>query len=182
MSEAASYRQLIGRGLTSSQACYLGEQHLLVLNGRFKEQQKRIEYKDIQAVLIISTSVGKIWSFLFGLVGVFVVLGALVNFGKGSFVTLVVLSVLCWSVFGYLLYQQGTARLAVQTAVQRVFLESVRTLRQARRVDRMLADAVEGVQGRLTQEAYDRALYPKANPATGAGSGVSESEDAVTAS
>jgi len=146
------YEKLVGRSLFSVQTCYLGQDHLLVLDGRYRERAKRIRYEDIEAVLICPTKSGGIFSLISTLAGFALLIVALSNAGSSALWVWMTLAVICWAVFGLGIYGKGSALMGIQTAVQTVQLEGVSSLRKAWKVERRLNERIRAVQGALTVE------------------------------
>lgn len=154
---ANAYEKLTGRSLASQQICYLGEESLVIVSGRFVETVIHLRYDDIQATLICPTRLGGVCGLLGALGGIaFLVLG-LFQAGSGWMWFWLTLTAMLWCVAGYYMQQLGSARMGVQTAVQLVVLEGVTTLRKARRAEARLARRVEAAQGKLSAEALKAA-------------------------
>lgn len=149
------YEKLVGRSLFSVQTCYLGSDHLLVLDGRYRERAKRIRYEDIEAVLICPTKSGGIFSLISALVGFILLIVALSNAGSSALWVWMTLAVICWVVFGLGIYGKGSALMGIQTAVQTIQLEGVSNLRKAWKVGRRLNQRIRSVQGELTAEQIE---------------------------
>ena len=144
------YKKLVGRSLLSTQSCYLGEDHLLVLDGRFREQAKRIRYRDVEAVLICPTKAGSVWALLSALAALFFGVVAGANAGTEAMWVAIVLAALCAVVFVRGVYVKGSALLGFQTGVQTVRIEGAGSLRKARRLAGQLIERVERAQGALS--------------------------------
>lgn len=143
------YKKLVGRSLFSVQSCYLADDHLLILEGRYRERAKRIRYQDIEAVLICPTKSGAVLSLISALVGFILLIVALANAGSSALWVWLLLAVLCWIFFAGGIYGKGSALMGIQTAVQTVQLEGVSSMRKARKVAHRLNQRIRSVQGEL---------------------------------
>lgn len=147
------YEKLVGRSLFSVQSCYLADDHLLILDGRYRERAKRIRYQDIEVVLICPTKSGAVLSLISALVGFIFLIVALSNAGSSALWVWMTLAVICWVVFGLGIYGKGSALMGIQTAVQTVQLEGVSNLRKAHKVAHRLNERIRSVQGEISVEA-----------------------------
>jgi hypothetical protein len=147
------YRKFSGRSAFSVQKAYLGEDHLLIVQGVYKESTKRIRYEDIEAILICPTKTGAVMSMLAGLGTVLFTVVALANLQNSSFVLWLIVAVVTGAIFGLGLYHRGSAVFGVQTAVQTVVLAGLGSRRKSAKATAQLAERAEAVQGRLSVEA-----------------------------
>lgn len=161
--QAKQYTKLSGRSVTSVQTCYLGEDHLLVLDGYYTETQRKLYYKDIEAILITKTNTGKVCGVIAILFLLLFLIIALSNLENGGWIGAVIFMIFPALFIAYIGYQNGTAAIGVQTSVQTATLDGVRTYRKARKVEAKLAKRIEAVQGRLTQEELEAALFKDAS-------------------
>lgn len=143
------YQKLVGRSLFSVQSCYLSDDHLLILDGRYRERAKRIRYQDIEAVLICPTKSGAVLSLISALAGFILLIVALANAGSSALWVWLFLAVVCWLFFARGIYGKGSALMGIQTAVQTIQLEGVSSMRQARKVAHRLNERIRSVQGEL---------------------------------
>ena len=125
------YRKFSGRSAFSVQKAYLGEDHLLIVEGVYKESTKRIRYEDIEAILICPTKTGAVMSMLAGLGTVLFTVVALANLQNSSFVLWLIVAVVTGAIFGLGLYHRGSAVFGVQTAVQTVVLAGLGSRRKS---------------------------------------------------
>ena len=160
---ARRYEKLVGRSLFSVQACYLGDDHLLILEGRFKERAKRIRYRDIEAMLICPTKSGAVLSLVSAMAGFIFLVVALANAGSPALWVGMVFALFCGALFARGVYGKGSALMGIQTAVQTVQLEGVSGMRQARKVGYRLHGRIRSVQGELTAEQI-KALKSRSKP------------------
>lgn len=151
------YKKISGRSTFSVQQAYLGEDHLLVVDGVYKEVSKRMRYEDIEAILICPTKSGAVLSMLTGLGTVLFTVVMLANLQNSSFVAWLIVAVVTGLIFGWGLYQRGSAVFGVQTAVQTVVLAGLGSRRKSARGLAQLAERVEAAQGRLSVEALQAA-------------------------
>ncbi len=157
----SKYTKLCGHSLLSVQSCYMGEDHLLILNGRYKERVKRLQYADIEATLVCPTKTWHVVALISALFAFFFLMVALSHLGEPSFAWWIGLVCGLLLIFAYGLYVKGSAVVGVQTAVQTVVFEGVSTLRKARKVEAKLARRIEAEQGHLSTEALRAALLAK---------------------
>jgi len=151
--------KLSGSAPLSVQQCFLGEEYLLIVDGRFRERVKKIPLPDIEATILCPTHTGAIVASLVGLLGLFFLGVGALNFDElGLPVLMVILAAICFVIPIYLFTQGGSALLGVQTAVQTVIIEGAWTLRAAKRIEEKLRRKVESIQGELTEEALEKAL------------------------
>src|SRR5713101_1184503 len=121
------YRRLPGRGLTAAQyvRLYQGSDHLLqVTSTGYSESYRRFYFRDIQAITIQKTHMGKFWTGLFGFLTAVFGLPAFDLGGIGAIVM--------WCVAGFFgLFPIGNVALGptcacyVRTAVQTERLSAV---------------------------------------------------------
>lgn len=174
------YQKLSGRSTFSVQKAYLGADHLLIVDGFFKESAKRIQYNDIEAILICPTKGGSVLSLLAGLGGLLFTGIALANWQTGSFVPWLIVAGVVWFLFGLGLYGKGSAVFGLQTAVQTVILSGLGTRRKSARARTQLSERIEAVQGRLSAEAL-RAAHDAQRTAAWAERGRSKPTAGATA-
>lgn len=154
---AEKYIKLSGRSTFSVQEAYLGEDHLLVLDGVYQENAKRIDYADVEAILVCPTKSGSIVSLLAGLGGLLFTIVAMANVQNSSFIAWLIVAVVIWVIFGLGIYSRGSAIFGIQTAVQTVLVGGLGNRRKAYRAKRLLTERIEAVQGRLSAEALHEA-------------------------
>src|SRR2546423_5604950 len=148
------YRRLPGRGLVAAQRVqlYEGPDHFLqVSSSGYSESYRRFYFRDIQAVTIRKTHMGKVWIAIFGFLSA--VLG-LPAFDIGGTAAIVM-----WSIAGFFallvisnLALGPTCACYIRTAVQTERLSAVTRIRTARRLLRRIRPLIEGVQGSLSRE------------------------------
>src|SRR6266513_1233719 len=151
-----SYRRLPGRGVAAFQhvRLYQGADHLLQVSSTgYSESYRRFYFRDIQAITIQKTQLGKILN------GIFAFFTAL--FGFPAFDMRLGPAIAMWSVAGFfavLLISNialgATCACYIRTAVQTERLSAVTRIRTARRLLRRLRPVIEGVQGSLSQEDF----------------------------
>ncbi len=151
------YQKLSGRSAFSDQEAYFGKDHLLIVEGTYRERVKRIDYEAIEAILVCPTKMGAVVSLLAGLGGLFLTAATLANIGENGFLAWLIVTLVVWSIFGAGLYRKGSVVFGLQTAVQTVILGGVGSRRKADRVKARLAERVEAVQGRLSAGALQAA-------------------------
>jgi len=151
---------------------WLGDDHLLVVDwDGYREYYKRINYRDIQSVVIHRTAEGKIVNALLGgIVLMFVAFGLAIGETTG---TIVLLSIAAF--FGVILlinFLAGpTCRTQLRTAVQTEELHSLTRLRTAHKVMDRLRPRITATQGELASEEISEGLQrvpadtPGLNPA-----------------
>ncbi|MCI0606203.1 hypothetical protein L0156_24720 [bacterium] len=132
---------------------WLGKDHLLhVINRGYSEEYRRFYYRDIQAILVRETSLGKTFSIILGIIAgvslLFLALGwfvwrwetfALIPMGIAAFLWLVL--------FVVQIASGPTCICHLRTAVQFEQLPSLRRVRSARKAIAMLRQRVEAAQG-----------------------------------
>jgi len=148
------YRRLPGRGFAVSQRVqiYQGPDHLLQVSSTgYSESYRRFYFRDIQAITVQKTQLGKV---LNGIFGFFAVL-----FGLPAFDMSIGPAIAMWSVSGFfalLLISNvtlgPTCACYIRTAVQTERLGAVTRIRTARRLLRRIRPLIEGVQGSLPRE------------------------------
>jgi len=149
---ATNYRKLPGRGRTWSGLCrvWLGEDHVLVVQASgYSETYKRFFFKDIQAIVVQRTHMGKTWNGIWG--GLFLFFGILAAVG-GEFVTSMVL--LCIGApFGVVLLMNlilgPMCVLSIRTAVQTEAISALRRLRTAEQFIARIEPLIVAAQGEL---------------------------------
>lgn len=156
-----SYKKLSGRSSMSVQQAYLGDDHLLIVDGQFKEQYKRLAYGDIEAILVCPTKTGGVFALILLLCGIPMLLSWPI--GGSDYVPLFIFGVI-FSLFGAaLLYGKGSVIFGVKTAVQTVVLSGINTRRKAAKAEVTLVAKIEHVQGALSDEQLQQALYKDAD-------------------
>ena len=153
------YTKLSGRSTLSLQKSYLADDHLLIVDGHYKETYKRLYYDDIEAILICPTSTGTIFAVLLILLGFLMALP--IGFGNSDYLPLALVAVLPALIAGYILYGGGSTLFGVQTAVQTVLINGVNNRRKARKARTRLAAEIERVQGVLTTSDLQTAVRGK---------------------
>ncbi|WP_269540261.1 hypothetical protein [Cerasicoccus fimbriatus] len=145
-----------GASLVEHQRVYFGDDHLLIVDGKFTEVYRRLYYKDIQALQRHNTSTS-IWVQMFFLV---VIILSLIGLGSGmnapnwGAMYLLVPS----SVFlAYSIYCGRSCALGIKTQVQQVRLVGVGAMRKAVKFEKQLTERITAVQGTLTAEALQAA-------------------------
>lgn len=150
---ATAYKKFSGRSALNVQQAYLGPDHLLVVDGVYQERVKRIDYTDIQAILICPTKGGSILSLIYGLGGLLTTGIALAEWQGGAFVFWLIPALVLWVLFGLGIYQRGSAVFGIQTAVQTVLLPGLSGRRKAERARQLLAERIVAAQGPLDEAA-----------------------------
>jgi len=151
------YRKLSGRTAVSLQQAYLGEDHLLVVEGAYRERVKRIDYEDIEAILICHTKSGGILSLFAGIGGLVLTLVTLSHWQEPTFPIWLGVTLITWLAFGVGVYGKGSALLGVQTAVQTVILAGANTRRKSAKAMTRLAERVMAVQGPVSPDDLESA-------------------------
>jgi hypothetical protein len=138
---------------------WLGGDHLLVVDwDGYREYYKRINYRDIQSVVIHRTAEGKIVNALLGgIVVLFVVFGLVVGDTVGTIVLLVIAALFGFIMLGNFI-SGPTCKCQLRTAVQTEELHSLTRFRTARKVLDRVRPLVVGVQGALTPEEIAQRL------------------------
>ena len=150
------YRRLPGRGLTLFRQVrlYAGPDHLLqaAVSG-YTETYRRFYFRDIQAITIQKTQLGKIFNSVFAFFTA--------RFGLPAFDMSLGPAVAMWSVAGFFglllvinLALGPTCACYIRTAVQTERLGAVTRIRTARRLLRRIRPLIEGVQGSLSQQEF----------------------------
>lgn len=177
MTQPSPYRKLPGRGtrregtfivtvMSRQSALWLGVDHLLLVDSTIASQDlKRFYFRDIQAISLRKTHSGRTVSIvmaLFAAVACAFTLGVNDPVGRNALFVMA-------GIFGTFLLVNfllgPTCETHLQTAVQREQLPSLRRLRTARKVLRLLRPLLEQAQGQLTaEEARARAATLAAAP------------------
>jgi len=150
------YRRLCSGGLGARQAIFLADDHLLVVDGSYKQTYRRLFYSDIQALISRSTQTALGVRALAGLGLLVAVLGIA---GGGWHWGWLFLIVPCILVMGASIWAGGSREVAVKTPIQLVRLPSVGNRRAAQKFEEQVSAEVERVQGRLTSEVLQQAIY-----------------------
>ncbi|MGJ8652741.1 MAG: hypothetical protein ACSHX8_05670 [Opitutaceae bacterium] len=154
------YKKLSGRSSMSVQQAYLGEDHVLVVDGQYKETYKRLAYEDIEAILVCPTKSAGVIALILLLCGIPMMLSWPV--AGGDYVPMFIFGVI-FSLFGVaLLYGKGSVVFGIKTAVQTVVLSGINSQRKAVKAEAKLVAEIERVQGALTEEVLQQALYKDA--------------------
>jgi len=138
---------------------WLGKDHLLhVINRGYTEEYRRFYYRDIQAILVRETSIGKTFSIILGIIaGVslfFLALGWFVWKWETFALIPMAIAAFLWIVLFLVQIASGpTCICHLRTAVQFEHLPSLRRVRTARKAIAMLRHRVEAVQGPFATEA-----------------------------
>ena len=150
------YRRLPGRGATALQhvRLYEGPDHLLqVASTGYSENYRRFYFRDIQAISVRKTQIGKIIN------GVFAFFIAL--FGLPAFDMSLGPAIAMWSIAGFFalllicnVILGPTCVCYIRTAVQTERLGSVTRIPTARRLLKRIRPLIEGVQGSLSQQEF----------------------------
>lgn len=145
-----------------------GEDHLLVVDwDGYREYYKRINYRDIQSVVIHRTAEGMLVNVLLGAV-VLLLVGLGVAFGDS--VGLAILLVLA-GVFGLILLgnvlQGATCQCQLRTAVQTEDLHSLSRVRTAQKALAQLRPLIVAAQGEPPPPGEISRRLPSAAPAAG---------------
>ena len=155
------YKKLSGRSTLSVQTAHLGDDHLLIVDGRYVETYKRLYYNDIEAILVCPTKTSQVMAILLTIVSVCFILP--VVFGGMGYWPFLIFSVLFGVFAGVLFYGQGSVLFGVKTAVQTVILDGVSSRRKAYKAEALLGAEIERVQGVLTEQSLQSAIYKDAD-------------------
>lgn len=166
------YKRLPGRGteVIYYVRLYQGPDHLLqVLSTGFNETYKRFAYRDIQAITLRKTNMGKVWNGIWGvLIVLFAVPASFVN-GPAA-VGLGIVSAIFLILLGANLAMGPTVVAYLRTAVQVEKLPSLRRLRSARSTLSILNPLIASAQGQFQAEGLPASTAgnppaPDPNPA-----------------
>ena len=176
--EKIEYRRLPGASRTQTGSLYpfpcslwLAPDHVLsVLSEGFTETYKRFYFRDIQAFVIRRTRRGAITSVLLGGAGMvllaLVFAGAALQWPSALAAILGSCGAVCLALLAVNVMRGPTCVCHVRTAVQMERLYPLNRLPVAARAVAVMRQAVESVQGSLTEEEVDRALAALPPPAT----------------
>ena len=148
------YRRLPGRGgqLVFNVILYQGPDHLLqVLSTGFNETYKRFYYRDIQAITLRKTHLGKVWNGVWGVLAALLALAAYFAGGAAA-VVFGILAGVFLVLLGINLVFGPTVTSHLRTAVQVEKLPSLGRLRSARSTLRILNPLIASAQGRFPAE------------------------------
>src|SRR5256885_4038963 len=151
-----SYRRLPGKGVAAFQHVRLYESadHLLqVASTGYSESYRRFYFRDVQAITIQKTQLGKILNGIFGFfTGLFGLPAFDMSFGPALAMWLVA------GFFAVLLIGNvalgPTCACYIRTAVQTERLSAVTRVRTARGLLRRIRPLIEGVQGSLSHQEF----------------------------
>jgi hypothetical protein len=159
-SEPKTYRRLPGHGSSAfeNMRLYLGADHLLqVSSSGFTESYRRFYFRDIQAIVLRKSALGKVWNAVWA--SVFGLLAAIASGIGGP------AAIAWWAVAGIFLLvlalnigRGPTCVCQLRTAVQTRTLLSLNRLRNATRVIAQLRPLIEAAQGALPREELARRL------------------------
>ena len=155
-SKQTEYRKLSGRSTLSVQKSYLAEDHLLVVDGHYKETYKRLYFEDIEAIIVCPTASGKVIAVIMTILSVCMILSLVFN--GLDYLLLAILGIIPAIFAVALFYGGGSVLFGVQTAVQLVVLDGVNSQRKAKKAKRTLIAEVERVQGELSVSMLQAAL------------------------
>ena len=148
------YKRLPGRGteVIYYVRLYQGPDHLLqVLSTGFNETYKRFAYRDIQAITLRKTNMGKVWNGIWGVLFTLFALPA--SFVNGPVaVGLGIISAIFLILLGANLALGPTVVAYLQTAVQVEKLPSIRRLRSARSTLSILNPLIASAQAEFQAE------------------------------
>ncbi len=154
------YRKLAGRSSMSVQKAYLGDDHVLVVDGQFTETYKRLAYEDIQAILVCPTKSANIIALILLLVGIPMLLSLPVS--GMDYIPMFIFGLIFVGFGGLLLWGRGSVMFGIKTAVQTVVISGINSKRKAKKAEAKLVEAIERVQGVLTDEDLQQAIYKDA--------------------
>jgi hypothetical protein len=140
-----------------------GEDHLLIVDwDGYREYYKRINYRDIQSVVVHRTADAFVANLVLGAVMlVFVGLGLVVDDNVGMIILLVIAGVFGLILLANLL-QGPTCKCQLRTAVQAEELHSLGRLPNARKALDVLRPLITAAQGTLTAEEIPQRLQEAA--------------------
>jgi hypothetical protein len=179
--------QLFGVVSLARTSLWLGSDHLLLVEANgYTESYKRFYFRDIQAIIIRTTSTRQVWNWVLGSILAFVVALCV---GTGLFASirnadLVSGPVICFLVALFLLglpllinnLLGTTCACQIRTAVQTERLPSIVRLAQAQKILQRIRPHIEAAQGQLSAEdVAARLLGPQTfqyNPPAAESSGV----------
>ena len=156
-----AYRRLPGKGVSTFQyvRLYQATDHVLqVLSTGYNENYRRFYFRDIAAITIQKTHLGKICNGVFGFLAA--------AFGLPAFDMTGAAAIYMWSIagfFGVLLLGNmalgPTCACYLRTAVQTERLHSVSRIDAARRLIKRIRPRIEAVQGSLAREEIGARLH-----------------------
>lgn len=161
-SKQTKYRKLSGRSTLSVQKSYLAEDHLLVVDGHYKETYRRLYFEDIEAILVCPTASGKVIAVIMTILSVCMMLLPILN-GLDYLPLAIILGIIPAIFAVALFYGGGSVLFGVQTAVQLAVLNGVNSQRKANKARRMLVAEVERVQGGLSASILQAGLKKDTN-------------------
>jgi hypothetical protein len=151
-------RRMISLGFARN-SLWLGKDHLLhVINRGYTEEYRRFYYRDIQAILVRETSIGKTFSIILGIISAlclfFLAAGRFIWRWENFALIPMAVAAFLWIVLFLIQVTSGpTCICHLRTAVQFEHLPSLRRVRSARKAIAMLRQRVESVQGAFATEA-----------------------------
>lgn len=149
------YKRLPGRGRNWAGACrvWLGEDHVLVVQSRgYTETYRRFFFKDIQAIVLHRTHMGKTWNGIWGGLGLFfLVLAAVVQDRVGSVVLLCFAAPFVLALLVNVLLGPMCA-CSIRTAVQTERIPALNRLRRTQQFIARLEPFIVGAQGEMPPE------------------------------
>lgn len=146
------YKKVIGRSSTAVQKVYLGEHDVLIIDGTWIEEYRRIPYTDITAVVWSQTQARMAACVLSGSLFLLFLL-----FRYAADAQTPINAFFCGALLFVLLYsvlKGGTVKCALRSRVQQVNLKSTNRMPRLRKLLRELEPRIEEAQGRgpLTAE------------------------------
>jgi hypothetical protein len=151
-----SYRRLPGKGVAAFQhvRLYQGADHLLqIASTGYSESYRRFYFRDIQAITIQKSNLGKILNGIFGFL--------IAVFGLPAFDMSLGPAIGMWSIAGFFalllisnIILGPTCVCYVRTAVQTERLNAVTRIGTACRLLRRIRPLIEAVQGPLSQQEF----------------------------
>jgi len=154
--ELKIYRRLPGRGTTLAHYVRLfqGPDHLLQVSSTgYSEFYKRFYYRDIQAIIVRQTHLGKLWSAVWGFpAGLFGAIALVVQLNGGNGLALWIIAAVFVPGLAINLALGPTCACHVRTAVQIEKLPSLKRLRGAQKFIERLRPILAAVQGELNAE------------------------------
>ncbi|MGJ8639111.1 MAG: hypothetical protein ACSHYA_06920 [Opitutaceae bacterium] len=153
----SDYRKLSGRSSMSVQKVYLGDDHVLVVDGQYKETYKRLAYSDIEAILVCPTKSASVIALILLLMGIPMMLSLPIS--GVDLVPMFIFGLIFSLIGGALLYGKGSVVFGIKTSVQTVVINGVNSRRKAAKAEAKLVTEIERVQGILTDEALQQAIH-----------------------
>ncbi|MDX2111649.1 MAG: hypothetical protein SFY80_15565 [Verrucomicrobiota bacterium] len=156
---AKTYKKLFGRSSFSVQKLYRGVDHLLLVDGQYREEYRRFYYKDIAGIVVRNTATWKVCNWIFGVLLFLFLVGSLSSSdAKPAFIIWFVIVLLP---FLYNLLRGQTVQCAIKTVVRQEVIHCISRKSKAQKlINQVLPLIQEAQQASALQEPAPLATSP----------------------